>query len=159
MKSFDRFKLLDGRLQIIQKYTNGSEVIVFDEDNIITLGERQFLLSTIYTDSIDSDPVDELLIGIGGTIDPEGQFPKPEDDTVTDLYDPIANLSVTFTTDTAIPAVTFLADLDTSTANGSLLTEAGLKTASGRLFNIKTFVGIPKTNQFSLQFKWTIRLA
>jgi len=106
-----------------------------------------------------SDPVISLEIGTGGTIDPAGQYPKSINQGAYALFSPLLEITTSFTHNDAVPSVTFFADADTSTGNGSIITEAGLKTLAGNLFNMKTFPGVPKTSEFGLHFEWTIQIA
>jgi hypothetical protein len=150
----------------IYKGIDGQRELVFREKNLITLATRQLFLSYVYQyPGITTDPVTGLKVGIGGTIDPQGLFPKQEDPTWTTLNNTITSigagglLTVSNAIDNTVPQVTFLCDLDQGTANGFLITEAGLFRASGLIFNVKTFPGIPKTSEFSLHFSWTIKMA
>jgi hypothetical protein len=133
--------------------------LIFYEENIITLLTKQFLLSGIYTPAVSSDPVNTLHVGTGGTVDPAGLFPKTEDQTWTNLNTSLLSVPTTHTEDLTVPQTTFLADVDESLGNGSLISEAGLFRTAGAMFNVKTFPGIPKTSDFSLHFSWTIRIA
>lgn len=150
---------LIGIFKISKVYPSGKNEVIYDEENVITLARKQFILSGIYLPAIVSDQVNRFRVGTGGTIDPEGLFPKTEDSSRTDLYTPLLTVSVTYVLNTSVPSVTFLADLDQSQGNGSLINEAGLITAGGSLFNIKTFPAIPKSTEFSLHTEWTIKIA
>ena len=151
---------LEGHLTISKVYLDGASEIIFDEDNLITLLTKQFLLSMIYTlPPLTSDPVVSLRVGTGGCVDPQGLYPKTEDPTQTNLNTPLLSVTNSYVVNNTIPQVTFLADLDLATGNGSLISEAGLITNSGALFNVKNFPGIPKTSEFSLHFEWTIKFA
>jgi hypothetical protein len=138
--------------------------LTFHEENLITLASKQQILSYIHTIGT-TDPIDGLKVGTGGTIDPQGLFPKEEDQNWVDLNNPIASIGVAGivpigkVVDNSIPEVTYLADIDQSTANGSLINEAGLFKVSTEIFNVKTFPAIPKTSEFSLHFEWVIKLA
>lgn len=150
---------LSGVLKIWKQFPDGTLEKIYEEDNLITLAAKQYLLSAIYSAGIPSDQVTNLKVGTGGTIDPEGQFPKLENPLWTDLNTPLLSVSTSYVLNSAIPSVTFLADLDAATGNGSLITEAGLFKASSLIFNVKTFPGIPKTSEFNLHFEWTIKMA
>lgn len=143
----------------IYKITPETSKLVFSEENLITLASKQYLLSGLYTSNLLSDPINQLKVGTGGSIDPQGLFPRTEDPNWSNLTTPLLAVSTTYTTNTAVPSVTFLADLDQGTGNGSLITEAGLFKVSGGMFNIKCFPGIPKTSEFALHFEWTIKFA
>jgi hypothetical protein len=148
-----------GFLSIFKRYKDGTTDLAFAEHNILTLARRQFLLSGIYTTAVVSDPVNRLRVGIGGTVDPEGLFPRPEDPTWTNLNNNILTVSTTHTEDLTVPNTTFIADIDESQCNGQSINEAGLITVAGLLFNVKTFPSIPKTSDFSLHFEWVIEIA
>ncbi|MNK27648.1 hypothetical protein D3C87_460100 [compost metagenome] len=154
---------LEGILKAEKVYwNNGVEArreLCFEKKNLITLTAKQVMLGSIYLIGQTSDPITSLKIGTGGTIDPEGLFPKPVSQTMTDLFTPLLSVATSYTLNNAVPSVTFIADVDQGTANGSLITEAGLFKASNSMFNIKTFPGIPKTSEFSIHFEWTIKLA
>jgi hypothetical protein len=157
---------LEGILSIYRSKDGILKELIYKESNLITLATRQLFLSYVYQyPGITSDPVTGLKVGTGGTIDPQGLFPKQEDPSWTALNTTITTigtgglLTVSNAVDNTVPQVTFLCDLDQGTANGNLITEAGLFRASGNIFNVKTFPGIPKTSEFSLHFSWTIKMA
>jgi hypothetical protein len=143
----------------IYKVKGIEKTLIFKEKNLITLSAKQSILSFLYLPAITSDPINSLWVGTGGTIDPEGLFPKIEDASQTSLNTPLLNISTTYTTDLAIPSVTFLADLDTGTGNGNLISEAALYRSSNQIFNVKNFPAVPKTSDFGLHFNWTIKFA
>ena len=146
-----------GHLKVSLVYKDREEVVV-DEKNVLTLQGKLRLLETLYLGS--SNPViTSLRVGTGGTIDPEGRFPKPVDSSLTTLFSQTASVSVTYSLDESYPSVTYIADIDPTLCNGSLLSEAGLFFADDVMFNIKTFPGIPKTVDFSVHFEWTIRIS
>lgn len=150
---------LNGHLRVEQVFPDGTRLTVMSKKNLITLAAKIVVLSAIYNVGQTSDPVTTLWVGIGGSIDPQGQFPKPVAQSATGLYDPLVSAPTSFTTNNAVPSVTFIADIDQSTGNGQLITEAGLFKVSNLIFNILTFPGIPKTTEFSLHFEWTIDLS
>ena len=151
---------IKGYLSAQKVYEDGRIEPVFTEKkNIIVLTALQSFLSGLYLSGQTSNPITTLWVGTGGTIDPAGQFPKPVSQSLTGLFDPLTSVATSYTVDNATPSVTFLAALDQSTANGALITEAGLFQASGSMFNINTFPGIPKTSEFAINFQWTIELS
>lgn len=147
---------LAGLLEIY-KVIDGNKKLIFKDENLITLSAKQVIITFLYSVGITSDPITRLWVGTGGTIDPQGLFPKLEDPTQTNLITPLISVATTHTEDLAIPAVTFIADLDTGTANGNLISEAGLFKTSGLIFNIKNFPAVPKSSDFGLHFSWTIK--
>jgi PhoPQ-activated pathogenicity-related protein len=157
MKILDKTSL-NGRLEIYKAFADGSKELVWEEDNLIVKAAKQFLLSGIYAPGVVSDPITSLKVGTGGNIDPEGLYPKPEDPLQTDLITPALTISTIYVTDVPNVKVTFLADVDQSQCNGSLLTEAGLFKVSGAIFNVKNHPGIPKTSDFSIHYAWTIKI-
>lgn len=167
MKLEEKIKLI-GHLSIYKIYGRDPEFqtreLVFSEENLLTLLTKQQILSYIYS-AVTTDPVNGIKVGTGGCIDPDGLFPKQEDQNWTSLNNTITSigvsglLSVGQAVDNTIPQVTFLADIDQSTANGNSINEAGLFKVSGDMFNVKTFPSIPKTAEFSLHFEWVIKLA
>ena len=134
----------------------GKETI-FEQKNLIVKAAKQLLLSGIYLEGVESDPIINLKAGTGGNIDPAGLYPKPEDPDQTDLIIPAITVPVLYTLDPDNVSCTFLADVDQSQANGSQLTEAGLFKASGNIFNVKNHPGINKTSEFSVHYSWTIK--
>lgn len=157
MNLFEKLPL-DGRLSIY-KVVGEVKKLIFEETNLITLVAKQDILATLITPAITSDPINKLWVGTGGTIDPQGLFPKLEDPNQTNLITPLLFVLTTFTQDNLIPSVTFIADLDTGTGNGTLISEAGLFRTAGHIFNIKNFPAVPKTSDFGLHFSWTIKFA
>jgi hypothetical protein len=152
-------KPLEGILSIRKDYPDGRKIKVFEEENMIMLLSKQYILSCVYADSGTFDPVKTLRVGTGGTIDPEGLYPKPVNQNLSALYTNLLSTPVSFTKDDNVPSVTFIADLDQGTGNNQLITEAGLFTQAGLMFNIKTFPGIPKTSEFALHLEWTIKIS
>src|ERR1700739_3379254 len=152
---------LTGTLAIYKTYETSEgvkKVLHFKKKNVITLTATQRILAGVYLTNT-SDPVTTLHIGVGGTLDPEGLYPKPVTQNLTGLYNDYATIPVTYTIAPTVPSVTFVADADEGTANGQLVSEAGLFTLGGVMFNIKTFPGIDKTAEFGIHFEWTISLA
>lgn len=148
---------LEGEFNVFLDYGKGKELF-FKKKNLITLAPKRFILSTLYTAGIQSDPIINLQVGTGGTIDPAGLYPKIEDPNQTGLITPILTVSCSNVPDIPNVIVKFLADVDNSQANGSLITEAGLFKLSGNIFNVKNHPGIPKTSDFSIHYEWNIKI-
>lgn len=147
-----------GTLNISVDYHKGKgRETVFHKDNLVVKAAKQVLLSGLYTVGVVSDPIANLKVGTGGNIDPSGLYPKSEDPLQTDLVTPILTIPVTYTLDLANVTVTFLADVDQSQCNGSMLTEAAMFKTSGLIFNVKNHPGINKTSQFSVHYSWAIK--
>jgi hypothetical protein len=155
--AYDGTQLI-GTLRVFKDTPDGRET-VFEEVNLIVLAAKQKILSSIYNNTFTVDPVNTLSVGTGGTVDPQGLFPLTPLPTATGLYNYLLSVSTSFTVNNTVPSVTFIADLDEGTGNGNLITEAGLFTTGGSMFNIKTFPGISKTSEFALHFEWTIEIA
>jgi hypothetical protein len=158
MKLTEELSLV-GTLSVSKVFNNGVKETVFTEENLITLIAKQKVLNSIYATSLVADPINVLKVGTGGTVDPGGLYPKTVLPSVTDLYTALISVATSYVENLTVPSVTFIADLDQGSGNGSLITEAGLFKTSGSIFNIKTFPGIPKTSEFSLHFEWTIKIA
>ncbi len=148
-----------GVISAYKVFDNGESEKVFELKNLITTAAKQYLLSGLYMTGIVSDPITAFKVGTGGAIDPQGLYPKQEDPLQTNLIVPVYTTTVTPVPGTTDVSVTFLADIDQSSANGSLITEAGLFKQSGAIFNVKNFPAIPKTSEFSIHFEWTIKYA
>ena len=146
-----------GHLRVSLIYPDKEEVLV-DEKNVITLLGKTRLLETLYL-GVSNPVISTLRVGSGGTIDPEGRFPRPATADLTALFNQIQSVSTIYTLDPTYPSVTYIADIDPTLCNGSLVSEAGLFFADDVMFNIKTFPGIPKTVDFSIHFEWTIRIS
>lgn len=131
----------------------------FKEENLIVLRSKQIIIESLYLPNRVSDPIIALNVGVGGCIDPQAKFPKKVNKNLSSLYSQVLSVPTNPQADLDIPQVTFLADVDQTQCNGMLVNEAGLFTVLGRMFNIKTFPGIPKTEEFSIHFEWTIDLA
>lgn len=148
---------VQGQLKVSLVYPDKEEVIL-DEKNVITLLGKIRLLETLYVGS--ANPViSTLRVGTGGTIDPEGKFPRPATASLTALFNEVQSIPVTYTLDETYPSVTYIADVDPTLCNGQLISEAGLFFSDSLMFNIKTFPAIPKTVDFSIHFEWTIRVS
>jgi hypothetical protein len=157
MKIISKLNIFDGFLKIFKVPNGGQKYLVFEEQNLITNASKQLLLQSIYLPDIVSDPISNLQVGVGGTIDPDGLYPKLEDPLQTSLTIPILAVPVIAVPDLPNLLVTFVADLDQSQGNGSLITEVGMFKESGNIFNIKNHPGIPKTAEFSIHYEWTIK--
>jgi len=146
-----------GHLAVNLRFPDGRVEKHFEEDNLIVYGGRNLILRPLYTPGAVSDPIATLRVGSGGSIDPQGLYPKaPTVDMVNLYHQDISVPAVSYVFDPGLPSVTFRASVDQSQMNGTLVNEAGLFTTSGIMFNIKTFTGIPKTVDFAVDFEWTI---
>lgn len=146
-----------GVLSIYKKDADGNSTLFFEEENLIVRSSKLFMMSQLYTRFLLSDPITTLKVGTGGNIDPLGLYPKVEDPLQTDLITPLTTAPATYVVNAVIPSVTFLADLDQSQGNGYQITEAGLFTLGGQIFNVKNHPGINKTADFSLHYSWAIK--
>jgi hypothetical protein len=140
-------------------FANGSKETVFHEKNMIMLVSKQRLLSMLYASSGSWDPITSFRVGTGGTVDPKGLFPKVVNQNLTGLYNELMTVPTYYQVNNSIPSVVFITDLDQGMGNGQKITEAGLFTTAGSMFNIKCFPGIDKTSEFSLHFEWTIKVS
>jgi len=148
---------LNGQLKVTLCYPDGREEVHLDETNLIVYGGRSLILQGLYNPSLVVSPVSTLHVGTGGTIDPYGLTPKVPTTDLTGLYTDLLSVSTTYSLiSSAVPSVTFLASISETQGNGSQITEAGLFTTNGTMFNIKTFTGIPKSSSFAINFAWTI---
>lgn len=154
MKLQDNFAL-NGILRIDLVYPD-KVVNHLTEENLIVLNARQMMISMLYLSGRVSDPITQLKVGIGGSIDPLAEFPRAVTKDLSSLFSPILTINTSYAVDNTVPQVTFIADIPESGAVGQLISEAGLFTSSGSMFNIKTFPGIPKTSEFSIHLEWTI---
>lgn len=144
-----------GQLRISLVYKD-KVVPYYDKPNLITLAARQSVLASLYLTGRTSDPISTLHVGTGGTIDPAGLYPNAVTKGMTTLYNDVYTTAASYTTNTALPTVTFIADVPSTDLVGLQINEAALFTASGSMFNIKTFPSIPKTADFGIHIEWTI---
>lgn len=144
-----------GQLKIDLVYAD-KVVPYYDKPNLITLTARQTILASLYLSGRTSDPINTLTVGTGGTIDPQGLYPQAVTKGMTNLYNPVYSVTTSYTVNTSLPTVTFIADIPSTALVGSQVNEAGLFTTSGVMFNIKTFPSIPKTSEFGIHIEWTI---
>jgi hypothetical protein len=159
LNSTTKLEAFEGVLLAQKIFPDGSTETIFEDKNLIMLSSKLYMLSSIFSQTFIPDPINSLQVGLGGTIDPQGLFPKPIDQNRTSLFTPALTVITSYTENVSVPSVTYLANLDQGTANGLLITEAGLFRSSGTMFNQKTFPGIPKTAEFALQFSWTIKIS
>lgn len=150
---------LRGDLLIKKVFPDGKETVVVDKKNMIMLQSKIKLLSMTYATAGLWDPISSLRIGDGGSLDPLGLFPKAINQSLTSLFHETLSLPTSYQRNDSIPSVTFITDLDQGSGNGQKITEAGLFTSQGLMFNIKTFPGIDKTSEFSIHFEWTIKVS
>ena len=155
-------QVIGGYLTVDAIYNDGRKVNIFTDDpNLIMRKSKRKLLSFLYNETAVPDILTRFKIGIGGTMDSEGKRPLRPDGEMTDLYSPIA---VNHSTITIIPStnkdatdhVLVVFSLNQDEGNDLRINEVGLFTASGDMFNIKTFRSITKNESFSLQFSWRI---
>lgn len=151
-----------GYLTVDAIYNDGRKVNIFtDEPNLIMRKSKRKLLSFLYDETAIPDILTRFKIGIGGTMDSGGKRPLRPDGTMTDLYSPVA---VNHSTITIVPStskdatdhILVVFSLNQDEGNDLSINEVGLFTASGEMFNIKTFRSIPKNESFALQFSWRI---
>lgn len=159
IKLKSNLEALEGTLLAQKIFSDGRVETVFHEENMIMLPSKQYVLSTCYESEGTFDPIVSLKVGTGGTVDPQGLYPKAVTQNLISLFNTLLTVETSYTVNNAVPSVTFISDLDQGMGNGSLITEAGLFRQGGSMFNIKTFPGIPKTSEFSLHFEWTIKIA
>lgn len=155
----DVMEALEGELLAQKIYPDGTKETVFHQKNLIMLVSKQKFLAVAYAASGNWDPITTLHVGIGGTLDPQGLFPKAVNHSLDSLYADILAIPTHYDVNDNIPSVTFITDLDQGMGNGQKITEAGLFTSTGRMFNIKCFPGIDKTSEFNLHFEWTIKIS
>ena len=148
----------EGEFSVYIKRLDQQPQLVYKEDNLIIKAAKQFLLQLIALPDLLSDPITQLRAGTGGTIDPQGLYPKPEDPDQIDLISTEIIIDVTPVIDLDNLVITYLADLDIDEGNGFVLSEAGLFKQSGLMFNIKNHPGIPKTPDFSVHYEWRVRI-
>jgi hypothetical protein len=169
MKLADKFSIR-GDLGIYLDYGNGKEKF-FEEQNLIVNAAKLILLKSVYLSS-STDYISSLRVGTGGTVDVLGVVPKMEEPTQTGLITVIPGVSssvngqdipgvatlVTPSPNEADLSVTFLASIDNSKANGYVISEVGLFTTGGSMFNVKNHPGITKSSSFAVHYEWTIRI-
>lgn len=159
MNTNSKIEALEGELLAQKIYTDGKIETIFHNKNLIMLTSKQQLLAVAYASSGNWDPITTLHVGVGGTLDPSGIFPKTVNQALTALYSDVLSVPIHYELNNSIPSVTFIADLDQGMGNGQKITEAGLFTNTGKMFNIKCFPAIDKTSEFNLHFEWTLKVA
>lgn len=149
--------MVEGELGIWKTFSDGTKEEIFYKKNLIIRLAKLHLLSAIYDPAFVQDRVTTFKLGTGGSIDPEGRFPKPENAEQLDLISPQISVSTSYVEYPLDVKVTYLADLDQSEGNGLMINEAGLFKESGKIFNVKNFPAVPKTSEFGLHFEWSIK--
>lgn len=152
------FELIEGEIQAWKVFPNGEKELVFCRKNLITKEARLAVLASLWDQEFRADRVTTFKLGLGGTIDPDGRFPRAEDPLQTDLVNPVISVKTSYVVDSENVKVTFLADLSPAEGNGLKITEAGLFKVSGKIFNVKNFPAVPKSSEFGLHFEWSIRV-
>lgn len=151
--------LFSGYLSISKVFPDGSSEKIFSEEkNLITNDAKHDILEFLVTPGKVSDVINLFKVGVGGTYDVEGQYPRVLTGTETDLFSPIFgsnNLAWEF--DETGTRLVFSFDVLDSEGVGQLISEVGLFKESGEMFNIKTFPSISKGSGFSLRFQWVIK--
>lgn len=137
-------------------HTGEVEVLLDENKNRLTNAGKLLMFSYLYS-SRQTDPITSIVIGNGGTSDAQGRIPRVVNGTETGLFHQTISVPVSYTVDNGNVAVIFYGNLDEASGNDANYSEAGLMTAGGVLFSIKTFVTVPKTSDFTLNFQWTLR--
>ena len=151
---------LKARVVITKTFSDGSQDLHFEDDNLIVFGGKQIALLSLYTSSLN-DSLTYAKVGTGGSTNPppggDGSLLKTPLVTLTDLYSPLTRVGINkVSQDLSVPSITLIANLDNSQGNGSFINEAGFFSGNDQMFNIKVFPGIQKTWAFSVNFQWTI---
>lgn len=161
---------LRGRLCVHKVYTNGEVEIHYEEDNLITDYTKALLMALVYdtTATAKPDPVRTFGVGKGG-VSSTSSPGSVVDGTpgMTSLRTPLnlSNNTISHNRSSVTPAnlssnspldVTFTFGVANSALIGEYVSEAGLFTQAGKLFSYKSFPALLKTDEFSLQFTWTI---
>jgi hypothetical protein len=151
---------LKGFLTVTKVFPDDSKEILFKEENLIVNGGRLIAIRQLQYSSGSGDPLSYAKIGTGGATDGAGLYLKTPVATMTDLYTPVAlQIPIVKTGhDDSIPTITLLANVDNAVANGIYINEAGFFSASGTMFNIKTFPRVLKTSAFSLTLTWVLQV-
>lgn len=157
MNTNNGYELIEGEIGAWKVFPDGTREEIFYKKNLIVRLAKLHVLSALYDVNFIQDRVTTFKLGTGGSIDPEGRFPRPEDAEQTDLISPQISVSTSFVEYPLEVKVTYLADLDQSEGNGLKITEAGLFRESGKIFNVKNFPLVPKTSEFGLHFEWSIK--
>lgn len=152
---------LAAKLSIYKNFGAGEsdKELVFEDDNLIVRTGKFLVLNQLYYTGM-GDPLSYAKIGTGGAIDVGGNFLRVPTSDMTDLYTPIATVSIAKTDQNiSVPSVTLLANVDNGVGNGQYINEAGFFSTSGQMFNIKVFPRILKDPSFSLNLQWVIRMS
>lgn len=157
MKIRSSWEMVEGELGIWKTFSDGTREEIFYKKNLIIRVAKLHLLSALYDPAFVQDRITTFKLGTGGSIDPEGRFPKPENADQTDLISPQISVATSYVEYPLDVKVTYLADLDQSEGNGLKINEAGLFKESGKIFNVKNFPAVPKTSEFGLHFEWSIK--
>lgn len=149
---------LFGHVTIEKVFLDGSREVAYSGDNLITTSGKLAALNQLAYSIGSGDPLKIAKVGTGGAIDPEGLFLKEPTVDMVDLYTPVATAPIVkIAEDAGVPSITLMATVDNLVGNGLTLNEAGFFTASGSMFNIKTFAGVPKDSTFALNITWVIK--
>ncbi len=157
MKIKSSWELLEGELSAWKVFPSGVREGIFTKKNLIVRLAKLHVLQCLYDPLFVQDPITTFKLGTGGSIDPNGLFPKPENPDQLDLVTPQISVPISYVEYPSDVKVTYLSDLDQSQGNGLLITEAGLFQASGKIFNVKNFPAVSKTSEFGLHFEWSVK--
>lgn len=148
-----------GRLKIFKTWEDGLKELVFEDDNLIVTSGKSIMLNQLYYNVGEGDPLSYAKVGTGGATDVDGNLLQALNVGMTDLFNPVATCSIHKSSeDTTATSITLLANVDTSTANGLFINEAGFFSSTGRMFNIKVFPRVEKKSSFSLNLEWVLKL-
>ncbi len=133
-----------------------SDGLVLTRSNVV-VQQTIYALLQGFVNVVTTTPVGSLQIGTGGTSDSAGLIPIQPSYTQTQLNSYLATLSTTSSNLMVTNNfVTFTASVSQSQYNGYGISEAGLFTNAGNMFNYTTFPAIQKSSLFGLTFSWNI---
>jgi hypothetical protein len=162
---------LQGILDVSLLYADGKEDTYFRDENLIMDRAKSHLLSLVYdtSGSVVTDPIQSFRVGSGGVFSNTAVVREPDASRNT-LFQAIAlgypPTRITHNREDVLPTslsassprdVTFSFSLTPSELVGAYISEVGLFTRSGFMFNHKTFPALYKTTEFTVLFRWTLR--
>ncbi len=150
-----------GFIEIVVEDISTGKIVHKSEHNTVLDNGKAILARSLAGAPYINDPYDffisTMVFGTGGE---DGSIPRTVEAGRSSLFNQTLEISVDrgWTTDYPTRA-RFTGTVSTSSANGTTLNEAALKTSAGDLFSMVTFSGLSKTSSLQFTLNWTIVFA
>ncbi len=150
-------------MQVSEKLKIHGQLTITRSDGLLLVRENIVVQQAIYSFltgmalGTTPSPISTIQFGTGGTSDSAGLLPIAPSYSQTELNSPLGSAPVAYSNlSFQNNFVTFSASVGQSQFNGFGISEAGLFTAAGQMFNYVTFPAVQKSSLFGLSFSWNV---